>query len=176
MTRPTPSYPHAETLDRFVHTGDLDSAHGLALSWTQQEPGSPQAWTTLALIQERRGDREGAIQALDEAIKLAPEDSSLYFKVGTHRYAQGQYQNAVFAFMASLAASAHKQDDAHDTLAALALAQSHAQLGQDHEAVLALRNVDDESTMWLSGRVSAQSVRNLIRDRARSTPAATAAG
>lgn len=172
MTDSRPAYPHVDTIDRFVRSGDLDSALGLVLEWTRQEPTDAAAWATLAAVRERQGDSNRAEEALNEAIRQAPADSSLPFRLGTLRYAQSRFQDAIEAFSASLNAGAHRQDDTHDTLAALALAQCHAQLGQDHEAVLALRQVDEASTMWLRGRVSPQSVRNLIRERARTTTSA----
>ncbi|RYZ72660.1 MAG: tetratricopeptide repeat protein [Lysobacteraceae bacterium] len=55
----------------------LDEALEQAREWAQLQPGDPQAHRWLAVAAQQRGDQDGAMRSIDQAIALAPEDDNL---------------------------------------------------------------------------------------------------
>jgi Flp pilus assembly protein TadD len=51
---------------------DLGRAAAMIRAALELDPQEPQLWTTLAEVQERAGDRAGAVRSLDRALALRP--------------------------------------------------------------------------------------------------------
>jgi hypothetical protein len=58
-------------------SGNYAGLQGLCERWTQDQPGSAEAWRCLGLAQFQSGAGRGALPALRQALKLEPNDSEV---------------------------------------------------------------------------------------------------
>src|SRR5690606_24054302 len=63
-----------------LRSGDVARAIAMARTTTEARPDDPQALRVLAIALSMAGQPEAAHKALDRAIALAPQDSSLYYQ------------------------------------------------------------------------------------------------
>lgn len=62
--------------------GDASAAERVALTLVQRDSSSPEIWNLLAVIQNRLGNPEGAIAAMENAIKLLPSQPVYHANLG----------------------------------------------------------------------------------------------
>lgn len=69
-----------DTIIDALRQGNATQALPLAREWASNEPGNAQAHRLLAAALRLAGDQEAALECIDQAINLAPEDASLHFE------------------------------------------------------------------------------------------------
>lgn len=69
-----------DTIIDALRQGNAAQALPLAREWASNEPGNAQAHRLLAAALRLAGEQEAAMESIDQAIKLAPEDASLHFE------------------------------------------------------------------------------------------------
>lgn len=57
--------------------------------YVELQPNVPGAWAQLSSLRDRLGDRDGAMEAIEQAVQLAPDDESIRNRYNTMRAVQG---------------------------------------------------------------------------------------
>ena len=63
-----------------LRQNQADQAVQLAQAWTRDEPGLADAHRWLALALQQQGNAEAAMEALQQALRLAPDDAQLHLQ------------------------------------------------------------------------------------------------
>lgn len=77
-----------------LRQNDADQAVQLAQAWTHDEPGLAEAHRWLALALQQQGQAQAALDALQQALQLAPDDAQLHLQQAGLLLALRQYEGA----------------------------------------------------------------------------------
>ncbi len=104
-----------------VQVGEDQRADALLLRVTELAPGEPAAWANLGLLALRRNAFDVAAERLEQARRLAPDNSDILLLIGLGENIQGRYDAAKQTLRAAVAR------DSTSLRALYALAQAEAQ-------------------------------------------------
>jgi arylsulfatase A-like enzyme/Tfp pilus assembly protein PilF len=135
--------------------GDLDGALALCRDVVRQRPDMPAALLQMAILQRKRGDMAGAIDALTRLIALVPEDGGTAAVLAQYLTDAGRAGEAV----ALLRPYAKTADPGLDVLVAQGIAL--ARLGRLPEAAAALERAQEADPSNAMARVELGTVRLL---------------
>lgn len=149
-----------------------DDAVTLARQWVETEPQLPQAHRWLALALQQQGQHPAALESIEQALALAPEDADLHLQRAGLLLAARQLQDADSALARSTELDPNQFSaylmQAHLALArgdleeAERLSRTAARLEPDHaqlatiDGLLALRRGDAERALALLSAASEQ--------------------
>src|SRR5258707_8620001 len=74
--------------------GRFGAAEGLCRQIVEREPAFARAWQLLGLALHQRGDVASAIECLERAIGLTPEQASFYVNLATIYRLEGRWSDA----------------------------------------------------------------------------------
>lgn len=77
-----------------LRQNEADQAVQLAQAWTYDEPGQAAAHRWLALALQQQGRAEDAMDALQQALQLAPDDAQLHLQHAGLLLALRQFEGA----------------------------------------------------------------------------------
>lgn len=77
-----------------LRQNDAGQAVQLAQAWTRDEPGKAEAHRWLALALQQQGQAEAAMEALQQALQLAPDDAQLHLQHAGLLLALRQFEGA----------------------------------------------------------------------------------
>lgn len=128
-----------------------DEAVQLAREWTQAEPAQPQAHRWLALALQQQGQHEAALESVQQALALAPDDADLHLLHAGLLLALRQVDAASGALdrttalnpndLSAYLMQAHLALARHDTEEAERLTRTAARVNEDHPEVVALQGM-----------------------------------
>lgn len=116
--QPTDGSLAAQIEEAYLRLGKADAAVDVARARVQVVPGLPDAYRTLARLEEGRSDLKAARAALGKAAELAPQDAELHALIGRLAARAGDVPGAIQATRRSLDLKP-QQPDLRDFLATL---------------------------------------------------------
>ena len=78
------------------HYGDYDSAQAALEKASELNPGDVKLWVTRALLLFNHIDRELGTEVLLEAVKTAPDNAELHFRISAFLLATGSISEALY--------------------------------------------------------------------------------
>ncbi|MBF0127113.1 MAG: tetratricopeptide repeat protein, partial [Magnetococcales bacterium] len=115
----------AHALVTLFNDGRLAELENRARALTERDPGDGPAWKMLGLALLQRGDGAGALTALQQAVRLLPDDAETHGFQGLACHEQGQMETATRCFHRALAIHPDSADTHNNLgLALLALGRS----------------------------------------------------
>ena len=128
-----------------------DEAVQLAREWTQAEPAQPQAHRWLALALQQQGQHEAALESVQQALALAPDDADLHLLHAGLLLALRQVDAASGALdrttalnpndLSAYLMQAHLALARNDVEEAERLTRTAARVNEDHPEVVALQGM-----------------------------------
>jgi tetratricopeptide (TPR) repeat protein len=108
-----------------------DPARASLRNATTLASGAAGWWYLLGYVEQRRGDLEGAVVALEQASALEPQTPSIWVRLGENRLLLGEEETARSSFERALTSPAHAAA-AHFGLGRLAVRAGEVDIAVDH--------------------------------------------
>lgn len=112
-----------------------------AQAWTRDQPDNAMAWSALGVAYDEQGQREKAIEAYQQAVRIDPLYADSWLNLGVAYIRQGQWEKAIEAFQRAV------RIDQQDAKAWFALGAAYGRQGQREKAIEAyqvLKTLDPE--------------------------------
>ncbi len=126
---------------RKIHTrlialyGDVDAARRRFQAVLDKEPDNPLAHYGMALVSEREGQRETALDLFKKAILYNPADPDILLDMGRSYFFAGNYGQAISVLKGALAFRPKDREGY------FLLGRSYLETGNSHKAIEALKNL-----------------------------------
>ncbi|MDC3273398.1 tetratricopeptide repeat protein [Alphaproteobacteria bacterium] len=102
LKQSNPSKEQIDILLKYYKNGELINAENLALSLTQEFPRHAFGWKVLGVILGDMGRKTEALNALQKALEIAPQDTRTHNNLGNILKSLGRFEEAELSFKQSI--------------------------------------------------------------------------
>lgn len=153
---------YLDRINSAANADDLDMALALAKQWTSEEPLNHMAWSKLAFVYEIKDSLTESCEAVRQAIRLKPENPSLWFKLAAVEYQLENFAGAADSFHKCAEKCYAIQDQFYLEPALVGKAKCLMLIGNAEEARSILEELSADAAVCINEEISAAELLNEI--------------